>query len=140
MTPIWRAFRIEGGAAAEALDWLHVHAEVQGAVEEEGAVTVWLDGDLPQLPFAGLRVHELASADANQQSTGLEQDRVIDVAPDLWVRPPWVQAPAGRTGIELVVPRGNVGRCAKICGLSRRSISSKIAEYDIKKDEWKEPS
>src|SRR5581483_7463589 len=25
--------------------------------------------------------------------------------------------------------RGNVGRCARICGLSRRSISAKIAEY-----------
>jgi DNA-binding NtrC family response regulator len=37
--------------------------------------------------------------------------------------------------------RGNVGRCAKLSGLSRRSISSKLAEYDIKKDEFKrEPS
>ena len=35
--------------------------------------------------------------------------------------------------------RGNVGRCAKICGLSRRSITSKIAEYDIKKEELREP-
>ena len=33
--------------------------------------------------------------------------------------------------------RGNVGRCAKLSGLSRRSISSKLAEYDIKKDEFK---
>lgn len=34
--------------------------------------------------------------------------------------------------------RGNVGRCAKICGLSRRSISAKLAEYDIKKEAYKE--
>ncbi len=34
--------------------------------------------------------------------------------------------------------RGNVGRCAKICGLSRRSISAKIAEYQIDKAEMKE--
>ncbi len=34
--------------------------------------------------------------------------------------------------------RGNVGRCAKICGLSRRSISAKLAEYDIKKDDFKQ--
>jgi DNA-binding NtrC family response regulator len=34
--------------------------------------------------------------------------------------------------------RGNVGRCAKICGLSRRSISAKLAEYDIKKESFKE--
>jgi len=34
--------------------------------------------------------------------------------------------------------RGNVGRCAKISGLSRRSISSKLAEYAIDKEEFKE--
>ncbi len=34
--------------------------------------------------------------------------------------------------------RGNVGRCASICGLSRRSLSTKLAEYKIKKDEFKE--
>jgi DNA-binding NtrC family response regulator len=33
--------------------------------------------------------------------------------------------------------RGNVGRCAKICGLSRRSISAKLAEYQIEKDDFK---
>jgi two-component system NtrC family response regulator len=27
--------------------------------------------------------------------------------------------------------RGNVGRCARICGLSRRSVTAKIAEYKI---------
>jgi DNA-binding NtrC family response regulator len=34
--------------------------------------------------------------------------------------------------------RGNIGRCAKICGLSRRSISAKIAEYNINKSVFKE--
>jgi two-component system response regulator AtoC len=34
--------------------------------------------------------------------------------------------------------RGNVGRCAKICGLSRRSVTAKIAEYQINKEEMKE--
>jgi transcriptional regulator with GAF, ATPase, and Fis domain len=33
---------------------------------------------------------------------------------------------------------GNVGRCAKICGLSRRSITSKIAEYGIDKGMFKD--
>jgi DNA-binding NtrC family response regulator len=33
---------------------------------------------------------------------------------------------------------GNIGRCAKICGLSRRSISAKIAEYKINKLVFKE--
>jgi DNA-binding NtrC family response regulator len=36
--------------------------------------------------------------------------------------------------------RGHVGRCAKISGLSRRSITAKIAEYDLKKEEFKETS
>jgi DNA-binding NtrC family response regulator len=34
--------------------------------------------------------------------------------------------------------RGNIGRCAKICGLSRRSISAKIGAYQIKKAMFKE--
>jgi DNA-binding NtrC family response regulator len=34
--------------------------------------------------------------------------------------------------------RGNVGRCARISGLSRRSISSKLAEYQIDKEQFKE--
>ncbi len=33
---------------------------------------------------------------------------------------------------------GNIGRCAKLCGLSRRSISAKIAEYQINKATFKE--
>ena len=33
---------------------------------------------------------------------------------------------------------GNIGRCAKICHLSRRSISAKIAEYKINKTVFKE--
>jgi DNA-binding NtrC family response regulator len=32
---------------------------------------------------------------------------------------------------------GNIGRCASICGLSRRSISAKIAEYQINKTVFK---
>jgi DNA-binding NtrC family response regulator len=34
--------------------------------------------------------------------------------------------------------RGNVGRCAKICGLSRRSVTAKMGEYDLKRDSFKE--
>jgi len=33
---------------------------------------------------------------------------------------------------------GNVGRCAQLCGLSRRSITAKIAEYGIDKAKFKE--
>ncbi len=34
--------------------------------------------------------------------------------------------------------RGHVGKCAEISGLSRRSITDKISQYDIKKDEFKQ--
>jgi DNA-binding NtrC family response regulator len=34
--------------------------------------------------------------------------------------------------------RGNVGRCARICGLSRRSVTAKIAEYKLDKSAFKE--
>jgi DNA-binding NtrC family response regulator len=33
--------------------------------------------------------------------------------------------------------RGNVGRCAEICGLSRRSITAKLAEYELDKKQFK---
>ena len=33
--------------------------------------------------------------------------------------------------------RGHVGKCAKICGLSRRSITDKVAHYQINKAEFK---
>jgi len=33
---------------------------------------------------------------------------------------------------------GHVGRCARICGLSRRSITSKIAEYKLDKAAFRE--
>jgi DNA-binding NtrC family response regulator len=33
---------------------------------------------------------------------------------------------------------GNVGMCAKLCGLSRRSISAKLAQYRIDKTSFKE--
>ena len=34
--------------------------------------------------------------------------------------------------------RGHVGKCAEITGLSRRSITEKIAQYAIDKAEFKE--
>jgi DNA-binding NtrC family response regulator len=34
--------------------------------------------------------------------------------------------------------RGNIGRCAEHCGLSRRSISTKLAEYGIDKNRFKD--
>lgn len=106
MTATLRAFRLCGHAAADALDWLHVHADVRGAIEDEQGITVWLPGPLPPLPQPGVGIVELSTADANRSATGLEGDAPIAVSDDLLVRPPWVAPPADFTGIELVVPRG----------------------------------
>jgi len=38
----------------------------------------------------------------------------------------------------LAKARGNVGHCAKLTGLSRRSISAKLAEYGFNKREFKD--
>jgi len=103
-----RAFELAGPAAAAALDWLHVHCDLAGALErDDGAVQVWLHGALPALPAIAVTVRELPVHAADFEVTGLEHDRPILVAADLLVRPPWVERPAGFRGVELVVPRGN---------------------------------
>jgi DNA-binding NtrC family response regulator len=38
----------------------------------------------------------------------------------------------------LMKTRGNVSRCARICGLSRRSVTAKISEYGIQRAEMQE--
>lgn len=99
-----RAFEITGPAAPAALEWLHVHAAVCAVHETDRALTVFVDGPPVRVPFAGVTVREVAIDE--RPVTGLERDRVIAVADDLIVRPPWVPAPAGFAGVELVVPRG----------------------------------
>lgn len=101
-----RVFELHGPAAAEALDWLHVHAEVEGVLEGEETITVWLHGGLPPLPQPGVSVREIEISAAQLHATGLENDAPIHVADGLLVRPPWVERPPDFVGIELVVPRG----------------------------------
>lgn len=101
-----RAFVLRGAAAAEALDWLHVQVDLHGVLEGDDAITVWLDGPLPSLPFPGVDVVEMPVREEDARITGLEHDAAIVVAADLLVRPPWVDRPAGFRGLELVVPRG----------------------------------
>ncbi|HEX5053393.1 MAG TPA: 50S ribosomal protein L11 methyltransferase [Planctomycetota bacterium] len=101
-----RAYEIRGAAAAQALDWLHVHANVLGVWEGDDSIAVWLAAPMPTLPQAGLTVREIHGTGADEAITGLERDTPIAVAPDLLVRPPWVERPAAFAGIELVVPRG----------------------------------
>ncbi|MCA8948677.1 MAG: 50S ribosomal protein L11 methyltransferase [Planctomycetes bacterium] len=99
-----RAFELTGAERSAALEWLHVHADVRGAIEGEDTVTVFVAGSLPAPPFGALALREIAVP--TDSPTGLEHDRVIVVADDLIVRPPWVASPPGFAGIELVVPRG----------------------------------
>lgn len=101
-----RVYELSGPGAEAALDWLHVHADVQGAIEGDGTITVWLAAALPPWPCVDVVVRELAIDPDAAAVTGLENDRAILVAADLLVRPPWVARPAGFTGVELVVPRG----------------------------------
>lgn len=106
MTPLPRVYELRGIDAAQALDWLHVHAEVQGAIEGDDAITVWLAAELPALPPFVVAVNEVAVDPTAAAITGLEHDVAIALGADLLVRPPWVERPAGFDGVELVVPRG----------------------------------
>ena len=104
----WRAFALRGAHVEQALGWLHVHAELQGVLEDADEVVVWLRGALPELPAGfDVELEERPVDDAQFGITGLENDAAIVVADDLLVRPPWVERPSGFDGFELVVPRGN---------------------------------
>jgi ribosomal protein L11 methylase PrmA len=105
--PLVRAFVLQGNDAAMAVEWLHVHAQVEGVLEEPDALVVWLPCELPQLP-KGLQVtvQERIVRAEDYHVTGLENDTVIVVTEDLLVRPPWVECPEGFAGTELIVPRG----------------------------------
>lgn len=101
-----RRLRLRGpdAALAACLDRLHVACEVAGVIERERELEVWVDGPVPPIAAPDVSIEELD--DDVRAWTGLEHDAAIEVAPDLLVRPPWVERPAGFTGVELVVPRG----------------------------------
>lgn len=101
-----RAFELRGTELPDLLDWLHVHADLQGVLEQDDSLTVWLDGPLPTLPRTDVTVRELPVRPEDAAITGLEHDTAIVVADDLLVRPPWVERPATFRGLELIVPRG----------------------------------
>ncbi|MEZ6037565.1 MAG: 50S ribosomal protein L11 methyltransferase [Planctomycetota bacterium] len=107
-----RCFALSGPGAEAALDWLQVHAALEGVLEEGelaqgGAIVVWLHGALPALPDPAVTVTERVIRAEDYEVTGLENDAPIPVDDGLLVRPPWVARPADFSGIELVVPRGN---------------------------------
>lgn len=102
-----RVYELRGADAALAVDWLHVHAAVDGVLEDGDAQVVWLAQPLPALPESmSVHVSERVVRPEDHHVTGLENDAAILVADDLLVRPPWVERPDAFDGIELVVPRG----------------------------------
>jgi DNA-binding NtrC family response regulator len=80
--------------------------------------------DLP-LEVLNLRSSDAAQVDLNKPLPDLLREVTLDLERRYLTR-------------AMKKSRGNVGRCAKICGLSRRSISAKLAEYNIKKESFKE--
>jgi ribosomal protein L11 methyltransferase len=90
----------------KALDRCHLHATVLGVVERDGEVELWLEEDL-SVVGALEQVSAVELPVDARRWTGLEQDQAIEVLPGLLVRPPWVPAPAGFAGVDLVVPRGD---------------------------------
>lgn len=105
--PDCRLYALQGPDAERALDWLYVHGDVHGVLEEAQAVVVWMPGAMPALPSElDVTVVERLVRPEDFHVTGLENDVAIQVAADLLVRPPWVLQPPGFTGVELVVPRG----------------------------------
>lgn len=98
-----KGFRVCGAPEALrlALDRIHVLMPVRGVLVGDEEFEVYIDGDLPAL--ADVTVVPLRIPEATH--TGLEQDRPIHVGQSILVRPPWVAAPRGFEGVELVVPR-----------------------------------
>ena len=89
-----------------ALDLLHLACDVHGVVERDREAEVWFDGVAPSFDRLAIGVDELPNDAFAAPSTGFELDAVIQVSPRIVVRPPWVAAPLGFCGTELIVPRG----------------------------------
>jgi hypothetical protein len=100
-------FAVSGRDVEDAVSWLHVHADVQGVLEEDGCQVVWMACAMPELPGRfQVDVVERAVREQDLHVTGLENDTAIHVTEDLLVRPPRVERPERLAGVELLVPRG----------------------------------
>ena len=103
-----RRIQLFGGndAIAAYLDVLHCCCDVHGVREDDGVAEVFFEGELPPLGEHRVTVKDLPPDAAGDRRTGLENDVAIMVSDRIVVRPPWVEAPAGFAGIDVVVPRG----------------------------------
>jgi DNA-binding NtrC family response regulator len=108
-------------------------------------------------PFPG-NIRELENAMERACVTSREQMIQVENLPPELTRPPKTSTPfvvdlkkpladylrEAITQIErdyiskaLEETRGQVSRCAELCGLSRRSVTAKMTEYDLDKDKFK---
>lgn len=87
-------FAVSGRDVEDAVSWLHVHADVQGVLEEDGCQVVWMACAMPELPGRfQVDVVERAVREQDLHVTGLENDTAIHVTEDLLVRPScWCRA------------------------------------------------
>jgi DNA-binding NtrC family response regulator len=117
----------------EAMERLLAHSwpgnirELENAVERSCAVTRGPSiqpADLPQEVLAPRAEAPARSIDLSKKLPDLLREVTADLEKQYLRR-------------ALKKSRGNIGRCANICGLSRRSISAKLAEYNIEKEDFK---
>jgi DNA-binding NtrC family response regulator len=117
-----------------AMERLLVHSWPGNIRELENAIEVACvtargptieEGDLPATVLKTPRRHSVLAVDLNRPLA----DQVREMTGEL-ERAYLLRA--------LKKTHGNVGRCAKLAGLSRRSISAKLAEYQIDKDKFKQ--
>ena len=102
--------------------------ELENAIERAAVTTVGGLINTENLP------PKIAGAPAREQSS-LEIDLKHPLPHYLKIATERIEKEYIRKALEK--SRGNVGRCAELCGLSRRSISGKISQYDIEKNLFK---
>jgi len=108
-------------------DWPGNIRELENAIERACVTSrgpaIELD-DLPPEVLGGQPRRWVPRVDINRPLTELLQEATVALE---------------RAYLERVLKktRGHVGRCARITGLSRRSISAKLTEYQIDKNEFK---
>lgn len=103
--------------------------ELENAIERAAATTVGETINLENLPAKVV-------GSATEEKPQFEID--LDQPLPYYLRTATEQIEKEYIRKALEKSKGNVGRCAELCGLSRRSISGKISQYAIDKYVFKE--
>jgi DNA-binding NtrC family response regulator len=122
------------GISPAAMEWLLAHSwpgnirELENAIERACVTARGAnieEGDLPATVLKPQRRPSGLSVDLNRPLAAQVREMTAELERVYLLR-------------ALKKTHGNVGRCAKLAGLSRRSISAKLAEYQIDKDKFKQ--